>query len=183
MLKVEVIGNLGADAEVKESNGSKFVSFRVAHTDKWTTSAGEKKESTSWIDCTMNNVESKVIPYLKAGVKVFLRGSANLRVYSSPKERQMKAGLNVAVSEVELCGGLSELVPRQLILPETGQLVDVTKHYWCNLDTKKMKADERVQLIDQRGNSYALAKGGWITPVTPEEAQQAEENANGNQAG
>ena len=46
-----------------------------------------------------------------------------------------------------------------------------------------MKADERVQLIDQRGNSYALAKGGWITPVTPEEAQQAEENANGNQAG
>lgn len=183
MLKVEIIGNLGADAEVKESNGSKFVSFRVAHTNKWNTSAGEKRESTSWIDCTMNNVESKVIPYLKSGVKVYVRGSANLRLYSSPTEKQMKAGLNVAVSEVELCGGQSELVPRQLILPETGQLVDVTKHYWCNLDTKKMKANECVQLIDKRGNSYALAKGGWVTPVTPEEVQQAEENADANQAG
>lgn len=178
MLKVEVIGNLGADAEVKEANGSKFVSFRVAHTDKWNTQSGEKREATSWLDCTMNNVESKVIPYLKAGVKVFVRGNGTLRVYSSPKERQMKAGLNIAVSEVELCGGSSELVPRQLILPETGQLVDVTKHYWCPLDTKKLKADERVLLIDQRGNSYAMIKGGWIAPVTPEEAADANQNLN-----
>lgn len=178
MLKVEVIGNLGADAEVKEANGSKFVSFRVAHTDKWTTQSGEKREATSWLDCTMNNVESKVIPYLKAGVKVFVRGNGTLRVYSSPKERQMKAGLSIAVSEVELCGGSSELVPRQLILPETGQLVDVTKHYWCPLDTKEMKVDERVLLIDQRGNSYAMAKGGWISPVTPEEAAEADQNSN-----
>ena len=32
MLKVEIIGNLGADAEIKEANGSKFVTMRVAHT-------------------------------------------------------------------------------------------------------------------------------------------------------
>ena len=31
MLKAQVIGNLGADAEVKSSNGKQFVSFRVAH--------------------------------------------------------------------------------------------------------------------------------------------------------
>ena len=35
MIKLEIIGNLGADAEVKVYNGNKFVTFRVAHTDKW----------------------------------------------------------------------------------------------------------------------------------------------------
>ena len=35
MLKCEIIGNLGADAEVKEANGSKFVAMRVAHSSKW----------------------------------------------------------------------------------------------------------------------------------------------------
>lgn len=73
MFKVEVIGNLGADAEVKDGNGGKFIAFRVANTDKWTTESGEKHESTTWIDVTMSNVDSKVLPYLKAGVKVFVR--------------------------------------------------------------------------------------------------------------
>lgn len=181
MLKVEIIGNLGADAEVKTGNGSQFVSFRVAHTDKWTTQGGETKEATTWVDCTMSNVESKVIPYLKAGVKVFVRGAGSLRVYSSPKERQMKAGLRVAVNEVELCGGSTDAVPRQLILPETGQLVDVSKVYWCNLDTKNLKKDEVAQLIDTRGNSYALAKGGWIVPVNPEDAPQEDDASGSNE--
>ena len=35
MLKVELIGNLGADVEIKESNGSKFATFRVANTEKF----------------------------------------------------------------------------------------------------------------------------------------------------
>ena len=47
MFKVEFIGNLGADAEIKESNGSKFVTMRIALTDKWTTESGEKRESTT----------------------------------------------------------------------------------------------------------------------------------------
>ena len=92
MLKVELIGNLGADVEVKESNGSQFATFRVADTSRYKTQSGEDKEVTYWIDCSYNNVESKVLPYLKAGVKVFVRGNASLRVYSSKKDRCMKAG-------------------------------------------------------------------------------------------
>ena len=46
MFKVEFIGNLGADAEIKESNGSKFVTMRIALTDKWTTESGEKRRSS-----------------------------------------------------------------------------------------------------------------------------------------
>lgn len=177
MLKVEVIGNLGADVEIKASNGGQFATFRVADTSKYKTQSGEERETTNWIDCTLNNVESKVIPYLKAGVKVFVRGNANLRVYSSKKDRCMKAGLQVSVTEVELCGGNNDSVPRQLIDPTTGTIYDTQKFYWCNGDTKGMKVKDTKPLIDSRGNDYLMDGRGFVAPVV----QQPEESpADGN---
>ena len=40
MLKANLIGNLGADAEVKSANGREFVTFRVAHSWNFTASDG-----------------------------------------------------------------------------------------------------------------------------------------------
>lgn len=174
MFKVEFIGNLGADAEIKESNGSKFVTMRIALTDKWTTESGEKRESTTWADVTMSNTESKVIPFLKSGVKIFVRGNGSLRVYSSPKEKKMKAGIQCSATEIELCGGVAELVPRQLVEPETGTLIDTTKYYWCNADTKNMEANETKILIDTRGNQYLMDKRGFVAPVPRQVDSQAE---------
>ena len=173
MLKVELIGNLGADCEIKESNGSKFVTMRVAHTNKYKKEDGSEVEQTTWVDVTMNNSDSKVIPFLKAGVKVFVRGNASLRVYSSQKDRCMKAGLTINAVEVELCGGMSELVPKQLVVPETGALVDVKNYYQADIDTSKFKKDDAGYLNDTKGNRYLLVKGGWVTPFV-------EQDANGN---
>lgn len=175
MLKLEVIGNLGADAQIKEANGSKFVSFRVASVDRWTQDDGTKKEVVSWIDCTYNNVESKILEYLKQGQKVFIRGNGSTRVYSSQKERRMMAGLKCAVQEVELLGGNNDEVPRQLVIPETGALVDVTKHYWVNVDTKGMKKNDIFQLMDTKGRNYLMNKTGFVVPA-PEPAPEQTEN-------
>ena len=180
MLKVELIGNLGADVEVKESNGSKFVTFRVADTSRYKTQSGEDKEVTNWIDCSYNNVESKVLPYLKAGVKVFVRGNASLRVYSSKKDRCMKAGLQVSVQEIELCGGNNDTVPRQIIDPENGAIFDTAKYYWCNAPTKGMKKDDLKLMVDARGNQYAMNNQGFVAPV-PEQAEEETEGSE-NQA-
>lgn len=181
MFKVEFIGNLGADAEIKESNGSKFVTMRIALTDKWTTESGEKRESTTWADVTMSNTESKVIPFLKSGVKIFVRGNGSLRVYSSPKEKKMKAGIQCSATEIELCGGVAELVPRQLVEPETGNLVDTTKYYWCNADTEGMKANDVKLLIDTRGNQYLMDKRGFVAPVPAQGDSQAEKTDENSQ--
>lgn len=172
MLKVELIGNLGADADIKDVNGSKFVTFRVAHTSKYTDDGGQSHEKTTWVDVTMNDTEAKVIPFLKAGVKVFVRGNADLRVYSSPKDRCMKAGLRVSAFEIELCGGSTDMVPRELIIPETGILVKVNKFYQTDLDTSKFKKDETQQIIDKQGRYYTVIKGGWVAP-TPTETQES----------
>ena len=77
MIKVEIIGNLGADAQLLEKNGNKFVAFRVANTDKWVDkSTGQVIESTQWVSCTLNGDGGALLPYLKKGTKVFVRGNA-----------------------------------------------------------------------------------------------------------
>ena len=171
MFKVEIIGNLGADAQIKDANGSKFVTVRVAHTEKWRTEKGEEKERTQWIDCTMSNAEHGIVPYLKQGVKVYARGHAALRVYSSPKQRMMVAGISLAVQDIELVGGSADAVPRSLIDPTDGMIYEVTKHYWCNVDTKKIKKDELMMMVDKRGMEYQVNKNGFVIPVQTQESQ------------
>lgn len=168
MLRCELIGNLGADCEVKESNGSKFVTMRVAHSEKFKQADGREVETTTWIDVTWGKTDSALLNYLKAGVKIFVRGYLSTRVYSSKKDRQMKAGVSISATEIELCGGSSELVPRQLIDPETNEIFDVTKWYWVNTDTKGMKKDDLRLLIDKAGNEYGMNKAGFVLPK-PEE--------------
>lgn len=176
MLKVEVIGNLGADAEVKTSNGSQFVAFRIADSSKYKDQQGKEVNVTNWIDCVMSNAESKVIPYLKAGVKVFVRGNGSLRVYSSKKDRMMKAGLQVSVVEVELCGGNNDAVPRQVIDPADGTIHEVNKYYLTDVPTKGMKKGDLKELIDARGNQFLMDYRGWVTPVQPAQEPAEEES-------
>lgn len=109
MIKIEVIGNLGADAQLQMVNGNKFISFRVANTDAWTDKqTGEIKKSTQWISCTLNGDGGALTQYLKKGTKVFVRGNAQIVIFSSPKSHQMEAGVNLFVREIELCGGSKE---------------------------------------------------------------------------
>ncbi len=106
MIKVEIIGNLGADAQLQQVNGNKFVSFRVANTEKWTDkTTGEINKSTQWISCTLNGDGGGITPFLKKGTKVFVRGNATFVMYSSAKSHKMEVGVNLFVREIELCGG------------------------------------------------------------------------------
>ena len=177
MLKVEVIGNIGADAEKKSGNGGEFYVFRMASTAKIKQQDGQESEVTDWIDVTISNTDSKVIPYLKRGEKVFVRGTGRLRIYSSPKDRCMKAGLTVMAAEIELVGGFRDAVPRELVVPESGALVKVNKFYCADVDTSKWKKDDQGVLYDRQGGQYQLVKGGWVAPIqeAPEESQEANE--------
>lgn len=169
MLKAELVGNLGADAEIKKGDGYQFVSMRVANTEKWKSEDGQEHQQTDWVDVTLSNVENGIIPYLKAGVKVFVRGFIRLRVYSSAKDRKMKAGLTISATEIELCGGNSDTVPRQLICPETGDIVDVQKFYQAACETSTWKKDEWAYLVDRGGRQYKMIKGGWVAPIVEDE--------------
>lgn len=183
MFTSHVIGNLGADAEVVSANGQSFVSLSIADTRKYKKADGTEVSETTWIDAIINNVNHPVIPFLKQGVKVCVYGNVSLRVYSSKKDRMMKAGATIHVLSIELCGGSSDDVPRQLIDPATGQLFDVTKHYWVNRDNKLMKSDEIYNLKDMRGRVYDMNKAGFVVPTqVADNADSGNANSDENQA-
>lgn len=174
MLKAELIGNLGADAEIKNGEGYSFVSMRVANTEKWQDEEGGEHSNTDWVDVVWNKTDSALLKYLKGGTKIYVRGFIRQRVYSSAKDRKMKAGLTISATEIELCGGNSDLVPRQLIIPESGDIVDVAKYYQANVDTKAWKKNDIGFLVDKAGNQYQMVKGGWVCPSHPEDEEQKE---------
>ncbi|MBO5423750.1 MAG: single-stranded DNA-binding protein, partial [Fibrobacteraceae bacterium] len=91
MLQATAIGHIGGDAEVKSTNGKEFTTFRIAHTDKWTDESGQEHTNTQWIDCTMNG-KPAVLEWLKKGQMVCVMGNLSTRIYSSAKDRCMKAG-------------------------------------------------------------------------------------------
>ena len=102
MLVVEIIGNLGADAVIKEFKGQKFISFSVAHTESYTDGQGQKHERTTWVSC-LKYGESAVINYLKKGTRVFLRGELSVKTYEAGGTVQ--AGIYCKVKELQLLGG------------------------------------------------------------------------------
>lgn len=122
MIKMEIIGNLGADAQLQVNNGNKFVSFRIANTDTWTDKkTGEIIKTTQWISCSLNGDGGNLLPYLRKGTKIFVRGNAQIVIYSSPKTHQMEAGVNLFVREIELCGGSKDETQQQTPQPQTPQ--------------------------------------------------------------
>lgn len=108
MLKVLLIGNLGADAERKETNGRPFVSFRVAHSERRTNrETGEVTERTEWISCSLDGDGGRLLPYLKRGVKVFVAGDCRMKTFRSTRDGLVYAGMDLFVRTLELCGGLA----------------------------------------------------------------------------
>lgn len=161
MLQAICIGHLGGDAEFKQSNGKEFSTFRLAHTDRWTDDAGQTHESTTWVDCIMNG-RPNVIEYLKKGQLVYVSGSATLRVYSSPKERCMKAGLTINVRQVELLGGKNDDVPNVLYDAQTGAQVEVKKYYNVPSLVRAADAQEWMPLISRSQERYVADRNGWV---------------------
>ena len=102
MLVVEVIGNLGADAVIREFSGQKFIAFSVAHTESYTNAQGQKQERTTWVGC-LKYGESAVLNYLKKGTRVFIRGELSAKIYEANGSPQV--GVNCKVKELQLLGG------------------------------------------------------------------------------
>ncbi len=84
--KVMLIGNLGADPEVRrKQDGKAVVNLRVATSESWRDKAsGERKEKVEWHKVVIfNEALAKIAEdYLKKGSKVFIEGSLQTRKYT-----------------------------------------------------------------------------------------------------
>jgi single-strand DNA-binding protein len=81
--KVILVGNLGADPEVRHTqDGRPIVNLRVATSENWRDKAtGERRERTEWHRVVIFNENLAKIAeqYLKKGSKVYLEGQLQTR--------------------------------------------------------------------------------------------------------
>lgn len=103
MLQVEIIGNIGNDAQVKDFNGKKYIAFNVAHSEKFKNQQGVETERTTWVS-VLKPGESAVAQYLKKGTPVFVRGDLSVKAYQD-NAHNWQVGVNCLAREVQLLPG------------------------------------------------------------------------------
>ena len=107
MIRLQIIGNLGKDAETKQINGKNYLSFSVCHTERYTDSSGQQQSRSTWIDCLKRDDNGKLGKYLKKGVKVFAEGTPKSNGYAS-NDGTIKTSISMLVYRLELISGSSE---------------------------------------------------------------------------
>ena len=106
--KVQLIGRLGADPEIKQMvNGKNVARLSVATSQSWKDkSSGERKEKTEWHRVVIFNegLVNIVQQYLKKGANIYLEGQLTTR-----KWRDEKLGQDKYSTEIVLQGYNSSL--------------------------------------------------------------------------
>ena len=100
MIKLEVIGCLGADIEQVNTSGTTFYTFNLAVNRK----RGDKEE-TIWVGCSMNKVSDNLRKYLVKGQMVFVRGEPRFRIFDSAKYHCKMVAVDLFVDDISLLGG------------------------------------------------------------------------------
>jgi len=107
--RVQLIGNLGADPEVRSTaNGGRVANLSLATSRQWKGASGDKQEKTEWHRVVIwNNKGSNLADiaerYCKKGDKIYVEGSIEYRSWQD-KEGQTRYTTEIRVRELMLLG-------------------------------------------------------------------------------
>jgi single-strand DNA-binding protein len=110
--KVILIGNLGADPEVRSTaNGNRVANFNLATSRRWTGPGGDQQEKTEWHRIVVWNNGSKgsgladvVEKYCKKGDKVYVEGRIEYRSWQD-REGQTRYTTEIVANDLILLSG------------------------------------------------------------------------------
>jgi single-strand DNA-binding protein len=85
--KVMIIGNLGADPEMRyTADGNALTSFRVAASRNYTSPDGERREETEWFSVvTWRKLAEQCSQFLQKGRRVYVEGRLQTRSWDTPE--------------------------------------------------------------------------------------------------
>lgn len=110
MLKVDFVGHIGSDAEIKEFNGKRYIAFNVATSERFKDAQGNPVSRTTWVSC-LKPGDGAVVNYLKKGTQVYCRGNLSVKTYTG--RNGVEAGINCTVTELELLGSRQDAQNQQ----------------------------------------------------------------------
>lgn len=105
--KVILIGNLGADPEIRYMpNGDQVATLRIATTDAWKDKqSGEKREATEWHRVVLFRRLAEIAgQYLKKGSQVYIEGSLKTRKWQD-KDGQDRYTTEIVGDVMKMLGG------------------------------------------------------------------------------
>ncbi len=113
--KVILVGNLGADPEIRRLNsGDAVVNLRIATSESWRDrTSGERKERTEWHNVVIfnENLVKVAEQYLKKGQTVYIEGQLQTRSWddqSGQKRYTTEVVLQRFRGELQMLGGRGE---------------------------------------------------------------------------
>ncbi len=103
--KVILVGNLGADAELRYTGGGMAVAnFRIATTEVWKDKDGQKQEQTEWHRVSLWGKQAEAVAqYLVKGKQVYVEGRIQTRKWQD-KEGQDRYSTEIKADRVTLLG-------------------------------------------------------------------------------
>ena len=105
--KVQIIGNLGRDVEIKEVGSTKVASFSVAVTEKFKNRDGQQQEKTEWVNVELWARLAEIAEqYLKKGSSVYVEGKLETQTWEKDGEKKYKT--LVRGFSMQMLGGRGE---------------------------------------------------------------------------
>lgn len=126
MLRVSLLGNLGADPEVRYTpKGTQIVSFRVAVNQVRTGPEGERQENTEWFRVRVSNRQTEYVQRLGKGSRVLVIGRLDISHFTS-KDGESRVGFDVWADDVQGMGQRTgvEAFGAPLADPDAGESAD-----------------------------------------------------------
>ncbi|MFH1570458.1 MAG: single-stranded DNA-binding protein [Gemmatimonadota bacterium] len=104
--KVILIGNLGADPEVKYTpSGSAVTNVNLATNESWTDRNGEKQERTEWHRLVFWSKLAEIAgQYLRKGSKVYIEGRLQTRQWDD-QSGQKRYTTEIVVNDMQMLDG------------------------------------------------------------------------------
>jgi len=105
--KIILVGHVGRDPEIRETqSGKKVANFSLA-THRWSTAGGEEAERTDWHRLTLWNKQAQFAEeYIRTGDRIYVEGRLEYDAYE--RDGVTIPSADVHVSEVVLLGSARE---------------------------------------------------------------------------
>jgi single-strand DNA-binding protein len=104
--KVILVGNLGANPEMRFTQGGQAIAnLRIATSERWTDRNGQKQETTEWHRVVVFGKQAEIVgQYLTKGRQVYIEGRIQTR-QGQDQQGQKRYTTEIVAQRVQMLGG------------------------------------------------------------------------------